>query len=146
MKANAPISVIIPCFNGSKTIQRAIESVWEQTLIPHEVIIINDASTDHTAEIILRLQSRYPEHWIKLYTLLENKGAAFARNFGISVSRKEIIALLDADDAWHPQKIQLQFYFLEKHPNCGICGTGYKIITPIEQKASVLTPFEHSKY
>lgn len=134
MKNTAPISVVIPCFNGSQTIKRAIESVFKQTLLPEEVIIINDASNDDTIKIIEELQQKYPEGWIKIHTFDSNKGSASARNKGILISQNEIIALLDADDAWCPEKINLQFNILRNNPNCGICGTDYEVVNHMQLK------------
>lgn len=106
------ISIVIPAYNASKTIERALFSVMEQTIAPHEIIVVSDGSTDATETII---RQKFPE--VELITLMENKGVSFARNEGIRKATGEWIAFLDADDCWHPEKLNVISFFIEKIPN-----------------------------
>ncbi len=100
------VSVIIPVYNGENYLAKAIESVLAQTYSPHEIIVIDDGSTDSSAEIA----RRFP---VRLITR-PNGGISAARNSGIDVSQGEFIALLDADDLWLPDKSALQVQALEQ--------------------------------
>ena len=118
----APVSVVIPCYRCGGTIQRAIASLAQQTLLPAEVILVDDASADGTIEELHGLQGRYPEGWIKVASLPQNSGPGVARNMGIRVAAQPYIAFLDADDAWHPQKLSLQYRWMHAHPEVMLTG------------------------
>lgn len=90
----AEISVIIPVFNVEKYLVQALESVFEQETTPLEIIVIDDGSTDKSVETIRKFRDR-----ITIFQL-PHKGAASARNFGISRSNGNFLAFLDADDLW----------------------------------------------
>lgn len=109
------ISVIIPCFNSEKTIENAIQSVINQTLPPDEIICIDDCSNDKTSSIINALQKSSPKIKIKLYENKTNLGPSISRNIGISEANGKWIAFIDADDEWHPQKLEVQISALTKH-------------------------------
>ncbi|MBL3619114.1 MAG: glycosyltransferase family 2 protein [gamma proteobacterium endosymbiont of Lamellibrachia anaximandri] len=111
------ISVIIPTYNRVDTLPRALDSVLSQHLAPDEVIVVDDGSTDETAELISR---RYPQC---RYLHQPNQGVSSARNLGIREAQGEWIALLDSDDAWLPQKLQLQSEALKAEPGHLICHT-----------------------
>lgn len=96
------ISVVIPAFNAAKDIARAIESCLKQTLPPIEILVVDDGSSDDTAAVV----SAFAEP-VRLLRK-ENGGPASARNLGIGVARGDWIALLDADDEWHPEKLERQ--------------------------------------
>lgn len=97
------ISVIIPTYNRAHTLKRALDSVLQQTLQPREILVVDDASTDATAEVLQPYLER-----IELVRLARNRGVSHARNVGIRRSCGEWIALLDSDDAWLPQKLERQ--------------------------------------
>jgi glycosyltransferase involved in cell wall biosynthesis len=102
------IAVIIPCYNNSQTLDRAIISVLRQTIKIHEIIIINDCSPD--TEQIEKIIFNYPE---VIYIKNEvNLGIGRSRNIGILSSKSDIISFLDADDELHFQKIELQLSLL----------------------------------
>ncbi|RDH88572.1 MAG: glycosyl transferase [endosymbiont of Escarpia spicata] len=111
------ISVIIPTYNRVDTLPRALDSVLSQHLAADEVIVVDDGSTDETAELISR---RYPQC---RYLHQPNQGVSSARNLGIREAQGEWIALLDSDDAWLPQKLQLQSEALKAEPDHLICHT-----------------------
>jgi glycosyltransferase involved in cell wall biosynthesis len=121
-KPTAPVSVVIPAFCARGTIARAIESVSAQTLRPQEVIVVDDDSGDGTADFVRSLASRHEAGWLKLLALEHNQGAASARNAGWAIAQGEYVAFLDADDAWLPQKIDIQYAYLSSHPEVAVCG------------------------
>lgn len=102
------VSVIMPCFNSSKYIEQSIDSVLSQRYRNIELIIIDDASTDNSIDII----NSYTDHRIKLITLDKNHGAGFARNKGIDLANGRFIAFLDSDDIWKENKLELQIPFM----------------------------------
>ena len=101
------ISVVIPTLNRINTLQRAIDSVINQTYKPAEIIVVDNGSSDGTLKF---LREQYP----KITILTENKiGVSSARNKGIKKSINQWIALLDSDDAWHPRKLEIQTSMLD---------------------------------
>ena len=101
------ISVVIPTLNRINTLQRALDSVINQTYKPAEIIVVDNGSSDGTLKF---LREQYP----KIKTLTENKiGVSSARNKGIKNSINQWIALLDSDDAWHPRKLEIQTSMLD---------------------------------
>lgn len=107
------IDVIIPTFNRSLLIERAINSVLSQSYQGFNLYVINDGSTDET-EIILQKYSHHPRiHFFKQ----ENKGVSAARNLGIINSNSEWIAFLDSDDEWLPQKLEKQLAYIARNPD-----------------------------
>jgi glycosyltransferase involved in cell wall biosynthesis len=100
--AHAPrVSVIIPVYNGAATIDRALKSVFDQTFTDYEIVICDDGSTDNTPAIL----AKYGE---KLRVVRQaNRGLPAARNAAITASGGELLALIDHDDEWLPQKLEL---------------------------------------
>jgi glycosyltransferase involved in cell wall biosynthesis len=112
-------SVIIPAFNAGRFIRRTIDSVLAQTYQDYEVIVVDDGSTDNTAEQV-------KGHGAKVrYIYQQNAGGDAARNTGIVAAKGEWIALLDHDDEWLPEKLQLQIELLNRHPDLRWCGSNY---------------------
>jgi glycosyltransferase involved in cell wall biosynthesis len=105
------ISAVIPAYNSEATIARAIDSVLAQTRSADEIIVVDDGSTDRTAEVI----GSYGDKVILIRQ--ENAGASVARNTGIEAATGEWIAFLDADDEWLPEKLKLQSEHLTRHPD-----------------------------
>lgn len=105
------VSVIIPAYNGAATIDETLDSVRAQTLREIEIIVIDDGSTDDTASRVERHMLEDPR--IRLLRNA-NGGVARARNAGIAEARAGLIAPLDADDLWHPEKLALQLRALER--------------------------------
>lgn len=99
------ISVVIPTYNRKTTVARAIDSALQQTLWPHEIIVVDDASTDGTEAFI---RERYGSR-VKLVRLPLNSGGASARNAGADLAQGDILAFLDSDDCWYPEKLQRQW-------------------------------------
>ena len=101
-----PVSVVIPCFRAATTLARALASVRAQTRAPLEVLVVDDGSPDGAA--IAAVVAQFADLPARLIALPVNVGAGSARNAGWAQARGELIAFLDADDAWHPQKLALQ--------------------------------------
>lgn len=99
------ISVVIPTFRDGDELQRALTSVQNQTLQPSQIIVADDCSMDGNAEKICKASSL---KGIELIALEKNVGPGGARNAGIAASREMFIAFLDADDEWHPEKLERQ--------------------------------------
>lgn len=107
------VSVVIPAFNAEQTLSRAIESVRSQTYPDIELIIVNDASSDGTSDVVNSYEDtdiRYEEH-------KTNRGGSAARNTGIEAATGEYIAFLDADDEWKSDKLERQLTELEAKPD-----------------------------
>lgn len=121
-----PISVVIPCFRCSKTIARAIDSILHQTVRPMEVILVDDASGDETLGVLREIE-KINSRLIKVVSLEKNVGAASARNAGWAIASQPYLAFLDADDAWHPKKVEVQLDWMLQHPDCGLVGHDYEL-------------------
>lgn len=124
--ASASVSVVVPCYRCSKTIRRAVSSVAAQTCRPLEIILVDDSSGDDTLDTLLEIQRQYGDDWIKVVPLKVNAGASAARNAGWEMATGELIAFLDADDAWHPEKIRIQHAFMAAHPEFTLTGHGHR--------------------
>jgi len=116
-----PISVVIPCYRCSQTIERAIHSVKNQTESPAEIILVDDASEDETLAVLKGIAQQDPGFY-KIIALRNNGGAASARNAGWAKATQPYIAFLDADDTWHPEKLSIQYGYLKCHPEVALCG------------------------
>jgi glycosyltransferase involved in cell wall biosynthesis len=106
------VSVVIPAYNREKVILRTIASVLVQTYHDFEVIVIDDASTDSTSDIVTSLAEK--DERVSLVKHATNKGAQAARNTGIKNARGEWIAFLDSDDIWVPESLELRVAIAEK--------------------------------
>lgn len=105
------ISVVIPAYNAAGTIGRALDSVIAQTHPAREIIVVDDGSTDRTAQVVSEYGGRVE------YLYQDNAGPGAARNAGIRAARGEWIAFLDADDEWLPHRLALQVDLLGRHPD-----------------------------
>ncbi len=111
------ISVVIPTHNRAHTLERALGSVFAQKKPPAEVLVVDDGSTDHTADLI---RTKFPRC---RYIRQQNQGVSHARNQGIRASRCPWIAFLDSDDEWLPDKLAAQDRALAENPRYRICHT-----------------------
>lgn len=125
------VSVIIPTYNSSELLDRAINSVLQQILQPYEIIVVDDGSTDGTAKLMKKFSSKNI-----IYIIQEHLGTSAARNNGVKHATCSWIAFLDADDIWYPAKLKRQMDLLKSMPyaDCLSCNcikekTG-KPITP----------------
>jgi glycosyltransferase involved in cell wall biosynthesis len=99
--ATPRISVIIPVFNGERTLARAVQSVLDQSFPAHEIIVVDDGSSDATARVVQRLGDRVQA------VRQENRGVSAARNFGVARATGDWVAFLDADDWYYPDRLRL---------------------------------------
>lgn len=129
---NNLISIITPVYNAERFISETIESVQNQQYRHWELLLVNDQSTDNSLAII----EDYAKHddRIKVINLLENSGAAVARNTGISAATGQYIAFIDSDDVWEPEKLLRQINFMQK----GEIAFSYTDIRLIDEDGNVL--------
>ena len=113
------ISVIMPAYNAEKYINEAVDSILGQSFGDFEFIIINDFSKDATEEIILS----YQDNRIVYVKNERNMGVAATLNRGLDLAKGEYIARMDADDISKANRLEVQLAYMEKHPECGICGS-----------------------
>ena len=118
------ISVVIPSYNHDKYISEAIQSVLNQTYQDFEIVITDDGSSDNSVKLI----KEFTDPRIKLFIFSENKGACLAVNNCIENSTGEFIALLNSDDVFLPNKLEIQLDFLNSHPEIGAVFSYAKII------------------
>ena len=112
------VSVVIPAYNARSTIARGLASVFSQQYRDFEVIVVDDGSSDGTAEYLRKVYGS------SLQVVSQtNRGAAAARNLGASLARGHYIAFLDADDEWHVEKLARQVAQLDRAPNAALCAT-----------------------
>src|ERR1700716_602327 len=100
------VTALIPTYNSGKYICDAVDSVLAQTFPAHEIIVVDDGSTDCTREVLAKYKTK-----IK-YIRQVNAGPPAARNTGIARATGEFVALLDSDDLWVPQKLKLQMNYI----------------------------------
>jgi len=122
LSAVVNVSVVIPCYRCKGSIARAVESVFAQTLRPAEVILVDDCSPDDTLEQLHAEAKRYPPGWVKVIALKKNGGPGNARNAGWAEATGKYVAFLDSDDSWHVKKTELQYQWLEQHPEVDLLG------------------------
>jgi glycosyltransferase involved in cell wall biosynthesis len=125
------ISVIMPVYNGAAFLRETMDTVLQQTCTDFEFIIVNDGSTDTTAEII----QNYDDERIVFINLARNCGVCTARNMAIDMARGKYIAFCDADDLYDSHRLQVQREFLETHPKVDICGSDFILF---EQRQEIL--------
>lgn len=133
------ISVIIPAHNAEPYVAQAIESCLRQTCLPEEIIVVDDGSTDGTAEIA----QSYPSP-VRVLRLQENMGVSVARNEGVAAATGDWLAFLDADDQFLPDKLELQQRQIFANPVAVLIYAGFRIIglNAIEQIGRYYPPCE----
>jgi glycosyltransferase involved in cell wall biosynthesis len=117
------VTVIVPTYNCAQYITEAIESVLNQTYKDFEIIIVDDGSIDNTKEIL----SNYISEKIIRYYFQNNKGVSSARNKGIGEAKGDLIAFLDADDKWLPERLEKSIEFLEINNYDWVCSSFYRM-------------------
>ena len=149
------VSVVTSVYNGEAHVEECIDSILNQTFQDFEYIILNNGSTDRTAEIL----NRYTDSRIHIIHQ-ENLGISRSLNKGINLSKSELIARLDADDYALPQRLEKQIAFMEQHPKVVLCGSRFKELVrekffpqkvqfveqdkDIRKTISCFNPFSHS--
>lgn len=119
------VSVMMPVYNGRRLINASVLSLINQTFTDWECIVVNDGSTDGTAKYLATLSdSRF-----KIISLNKNKGRAYARETALKTATGEFLAMLDAEDIYHPEKLERQVKAMREHSDialvgCSICSFG----------------------
>jgi glycosyltransferase involved in cell wall biosynthesis len=126
------VSVIVPVYNGSEFLLEAITSIQGQTYRPLEIIVVDDGSTDSTPQLIAALGSEIRS------IRQDNAGPSAARNAGLRLVHGEVIAFLDADDLWPPDKLSTQVQYLRDHPHIDMVMGG---IQPVELPGAIHRDF-----
>jgi glycosyltransferase involved in cell wall biosynthesis len=116
------VTVVIPSYNCARYLPEAINSVLAQTYRPIEVIVVDDGSTDNTAELATAYGNKI------IYIKQENRGLSAARNTGILSSSGKYLVFLDSDDFLLPDMVEVMVRALEEHPECGVAYGGYLIV------------------
>ena len=111
------VSVIVPVYNAEDCVVEALESVRNQTFRDFEAIIVDDASTDRSAELVEQFTS---DHRFRLIWRETNGGAAAAQNTGVTAASGEWIALLGCDDLWMPEKLERQVGLIRENPDASL--------------------------
>ena len=117
-------SVVIPLYNKADYINKSIESVLNQSFVDFELIVVDDGSTDTSAEIAQSFLT--DDH--KLIRQ-QNTGVSAARNTGVANARHELIAFLDADDWWEPDFLQEMKFLIESHPEAGLYSSNFYTVS-----------------
>jgi len=115
------ISVVIPAYNAANNIKAAIDSCLQQSHQPHEIIVVDDASTDNTVEIAQQYEK------VKVISLPQNSGPSAARNKGWDIATGDIIAFLDSDDTWTIDKLATVGVLFKNHDNILYLGHAYSL-------------------
>ncbi len=124
------VSIITPCYNGSKYISETIDSVLAQTYPHWEMIVVDDGSKDNSADIV----RAYAQKDARIQLIQQpNGGSASARNNGIRNAQGRYIALLDADDLWEPRFLESQLALMKQHDVCLVYGS-YRLIDDNSQE------------
>ena len=141
------VSVIMPCYNMEKYIAATIHSVQQQTCQHWELLIVDDASTDGTADIVRSHQIQ--DDRIHFVVKPKHSGIADTRNQCISMAKGRFLAFLDADDLWHPEKLEQQLQFM-KERNIGFSYSSYDCVDeegkPLEKMVKSAGNLDYDAY
>jgi glycosyltransferase involved in cell wall biosynthesis len=123
---NVAVSVVIPTYNRRTMVREAVASVFAQRGVDFELILIDDGSTDGTAEDLAELAKTGMRQGVAEIQMMRtaNRGVAASRNTGARMARAELIAFLDSDDLWAPSKLAKQVDFVRDNPQCQMSQTG----------------------
>ena len=119
------VSIIVPCYNMEKYISDTIQSVKRQTFPNWELIIVDDVSVDHTASVVQSVSK--DDDRIQFIVKDKHSGIASSRNQAIAIAKGQYFAFLDADDVWHPEKLEKQLRFMQEH-QVGFSYSSYDLI------------------
>jgi glycosyltransferase involved in cell wall biosynthesis len=136
-----PLSVLVAAFNAERTIESTLRSVLAQTRLPHEIVVVDDGSTDRTSLVVQAVARREPT--VRLVQQ-ENRGLAAARNAGIEAAEGELVSILDADDLWMPDYVSTMLELLDARPDAGIAygdAWAFEDSTKRVRRTSVEAPF-----
>lgn len=122
------VAVVVPAYNRAEVIGRALESILSQKYLPTEIVVVDDGSSDGTADAVAQFGS------MVRCVRKTNGGVSSARNFGIEQSQSEWIAFLDSDDCWYPDKLVRQAVILQKYPFLKWCSCNGVLVSPQSQR------------
>lgn len=125
------ISVVLPNYNGSDFLKKAVDSVLAQTFTDFELIVVEDGSTDQSAELL----ASYSDSRIRVILLEQNEHICVALNTGLAAARGKYIARIDSDDCWLPNKLEKQYRYMEENPDCGAC---FSLVTVVDEDETIL--------
>jgi len=120
------VSIVTPVYNIAELLEETIDSVLAQSYRNWELLLIDDKSTDHSADIIREYETE--DSRIKGFYLPENRGAGYSRNIGLDNANGEYIAFLDSDDIWVPKKLEVQMSFFQSNPSVEFYCSWYSVI------------------
>ena len=140
MRSSPLVSVIIPAYNCANFIEETLASVYAQTYTNWEIIVIDDGSTDETKKILEKHMSKIHYSW------QQNQGVASARNTGIQLSKGELLAFLDNDDLWMPEKLERQVKVVNLLPQCGLVFTDGKGLYQCKIVKKTLAPLDLERW
>lgn len=121
MKNIVDVSVVVPCYNCAETVSRAYASIEAQSVLPREVVFVDDCSSDTTAEVIKRIKKSSTLD-VVIVTLDSNSGASTARNVGLDTANYDLIAFLDSDDTWAVEKLARQVALMSSDESIVLSG------------------------
>ena len=139
------VSVVVPTFNRADVLPRTLQSVLGQTLSEIELIVVDDGSTDNTAEVVAKIN----DPRLRFVPLGQNRGGNYARNQGIQASRADFVAFLDSDDEWLPQKLEKQLALINQDPSISVVycqydehqePSGQRTLNPAPYEGDVFRP------
>ena len=119
------ISVVIPFFRRQHIFDETLQSVFNQTIAPLEIIVVDDCSGGDVASFFKQYESR-----IQIIILEKNVGVSGARNIGVKAAKGEYIAFLDSDDLWDTNKLKKQVKYMQEHENVALTHTGCRVFYP----------------
>ncbi|EMR01076.1 glycosyltransferase family 2 protein [Cesiribacter andamanensis] len=119
------LSVLLPVYNAERFLAQAIDSILQQTFAHFELLLLDDCSTDRSAEII----RSYSDPRIRYYRNEQNMGISATLNRGISLAASPLIARMDADDISYPSRLEKQLAYLQAHPDCALLSCWVRVIT-----------------
>lgn len=118
------ITVVLPVHNGADYLHAAVDSILRQSFTDLELLIIDDGSTDHTPQII----AGFDDARIRRVRHEKNRGLIAVLNEGLNLASSKYIARMDADDVCHPRRLELQYRFMQRHPDVGVVGTAVRVM------------------
>jgi glycosyltransferase involved in cell wall biosynthesis len=135
------VSVIMPCYNHGRFVSESAAAVLAQTFSDLELIVVDDASTDNSMEVLRTLAKT--DSRVKIIAHEKNRGPSGSRNDGVGSARGEFVAFCDADDIWKPEKLARQIRLLEEHPDCDITYCESEIIDETGRRTQLLFSGEY---
>lgn len=134
------VSIIIPVYNAQKYIKETIDSILSQTYENYEIILVDDCSTDNTANII----KQYSDNRIVYHLQEKNGGAGVARNTALSIAKGQYVAFLDSDDIWESDKLEKQMNLHKENSACWFSYTGAYVIDEDSKKTNKIRKVKKS--